>query len=411
MCDEFLFARSVPQGTRKFSCLYRAVRLLWLPAALLVTGCVATPLRGTGDLGLVIERAAGQVRVINTTDRVSLGQVAGLGDLSHASVNYSRDQRYAYVFGRDGGLTKVDLLEMRIVKRVMQAGNSIGGAISQDGKLVAVANYSPGGVKVFDAATLDLVADIPAISENGKSSKVVGLVDAPGNRFVFSLFEAGEIWVAELRQPARPVLTKFKNVGREPYDAMITADGRYYLAGLFGEDGLALLDLWNMQTGVKRVLNGYGKGEQKLPVYKMPHMEGWAATGSELLVPAVGRHEVLVINQNAWNEAGRISVHGQPVFVVARPDNRQVWVNFAFPHNEVVQVIDVASRKVVKTLKPGKGVLHMEFTPRGEQIWVSVRDENRVDIYDSESFAKVGEVQADTPSGIFFTHRAHRTGL
>ena len=53
----------------------------------------------------------------------------------------------------------------------------------------------------------------------------------------------------------------------------------------------------------------------------------------------------------------------------------------------------------------------MEFTPRGEQIWVSVRDENRVDIYDSESFAKVGEVQADTPSGIFFTHRAHRTGL
>ena len=378
---------------------------------LVLQGCVANAPRGTGDLGVVIERGAGSIQVVETSARTRLGQVTGLGDLSHASVNYSRNQRYAYVFGRDGGLSKVDLLQMRIEKRVMQAGNSIGGAISQDGKLVAVANYTPGGVKVFDAATLDLVADIPALDETGKSSKVVGLVDAPGNRFVFSLFEAGEIWVAELRQPARPVLTKFKNAGREPYDAMITADGRYYLAGLFGEDGLALLDLWNMPAGVKRVLNGYGKGEQKLPVFKMPHMEGWAATGNELLVPAVGRHEVLVINQNNWKEAGRISVHGQPVFVVARPDNRQVWVNFAFPHNEVVQVIDVASRQVIKTLKPGKGVLHMEFTPRGEQIWVSVRDENRVDIYDSESFAKLGEVQADTPSGIFFTHRAHRTGL
>ncbi len=380
-------------------------------ALLVLQGCASSPLRGTGDLGLVIERAAGRVQVIDTTHRTSLGQVAGLGDLSHASVNFSRDGRYAYVFGRDGGLTKVDLLKMRIEKRVLQAGNSIGGAISQDGKLVAVANYSPGGVKVFDAATLDLVADIPALDENGKPSKVVGLVDAPGNRFVFSLYDAGEIWVADMRQPARPVLTKFRQIGREPYDAMITADGRYYVAGLFGEDGLALLDLWNLQAGVKRVLDRYGRGEQKLPVFKMPHMEGWAATGNALLVPAVGRHEVLMIDLATWKEAARVPVYGQPVFVVARPDNRQVWVNFAFPHNDTVQVIDVPSRKVVMTLKPGKGVLHMEFTPRGEQVWVSMRDENRVDIYDSESFAKLGEVQADSPSGIFFTHRAHRTGL
>jgi len=379
---------------------------------LILTGCASPPsLRGTGDLGVIVERAAGSILVVETTHRTTLGKIEGLGDLSHASVNYSRDARYAYVFGRDGGLTKVDLLEMRIVKRVMQAGNSIGGAISQDGRLVAVANYAPGGIKVFDSETLDLVAEIPAIDASGKSSKVIGLVDAPGNRFVFSLFEAGDIWVADMHAPTKPVLTKFPHIGKEPYDAMITADGRYYLAGLFGEDGLGLLDLWNMQAGVKRVLNGYGKGEQKLPVYKMPHLEGWAATGNELLVPAVGRHEVLVIDQNKWGEVGRIAVHGQPVFVVARPDNRQVWVNFAFPDNDTVQVIDVLSRAIVKTLKPGKGVLHMEFTPRGEQVWVSVRDEDRVIIYDSETFNKAGELPSDKPSGIFFTHRAHRTGL
>ena len=400
---------AVPRlGMYRFAC----GRLLgWLFAVLLATGCTTPVLRGSGDLGVVIERATGSIQVVETSGRTRLGRVAGLGDLSHASVNYSRDARYAYVFGRDGGLTKVDMLKMRIVKRVMQSGNSIGGAISQDGRLIAVANYVPGGVKVFDAATLDLVADIPAVDAAGKPSKVVGLVDAPGNRFVFSLFEAGEIWVADLRQPARPALMKFTAIGKEPYDAMITADGRYYLAGLFGEDGLALLDLWNVPAGVKRVLGGYGRGEQALPVYKMPHLEGWAATGNELLVPAVGRHEVQVVDNATWIESGRIPVYGQPVFVVARPDNRQVWVNFAFPHNEVVQVIDVASRTIVKTLKPGKGVLHMEFTPRGEQVWLSVRDENRIEIYDSESFAKVGEIPADHPSGIFFSARAHRTGL
>jgi len=378
---------------------------------LVLSGCANAPVRGTGDLGVVIERATGSVEVIETSGRSVLGHVTGLGDLSHASVNYSRDGRYAFVFGRDGGLTKVDLLTMRIVKRVVQSGNSIGGAISQDGKLVAVANYTPGGVKVFDSATLDLVADIPAVDADGKLSKVVGLVDAPGNRFVWSLFEGGEIWVGDLKDAKHPVLQKFTHIGKEPYDGVITSDGRYYVAGLFGEDGLALLDLWHPEAGVKRILSRYGKGEQKLPVYKMPHMEGWAATGNELLVPGVGRHEVLVIDENSWQEVAHIPVHGQPVFVVARPDNRQVWVNFAFPDNDTVQVIDVPSRTVVQTLKPGKGVLHLEFTPRGESVWVSSRDENKLTIYDSESYAVRGVLAADNPSGIFFTHRANRTGL
>ena len=156
---------------------------------LLVAGC-ATP-RGTGDLGLVIERAAGRVQVVNNSQSRSLATITGLGDLSHASLVYSRDARYAYVFGRDGGLTKIDLLCRRIDKRVLQAGNAIGGAISQDGKLIAVSNYSPGGVKVFDAVTLELIADIPAVYGDNQRSKVVGLVDAPGQRFVFSLYDAG----------------------------------------------------------------------------------------------------------------------------------------------------------------------------------------------------------------------------
>ena len=69
---------------------------------------------------------------------------------------------------------------------VIQAGNAIGGAISDDGTLVAVSNYVPGGVRVFDADNLDLVADIPAIGANGKTSKTVGLVDLPGRRFAYA---------------------------------------------------------------------------------------------------------------------------------------------------------------------------------------------------------------------------------
>lgn len=90
-------------------------------------------MRGTGDLGIIIERASGSVLVVDTTARKTLGRVEGLGDLSHASAVFSRDERFAYVFGRDGGLTKVDILEMAIAARKVQAGNSIGGAISDMG--------------------------------------------------------------------------------------------------------------------------------------------------------------------------------------------------------------------------------------------------------------------------------------
>ena len=117
----------------------------------------ASELRGTGGLGLVIERATGSVLVVDMLARRTIGRVEGLGDLSHASVVFSPDQRYAYVFGRDGGLTKVDLLTSAIAKRIVQAGNAIGGAISDDGALIAVSNYEPGGVRVIATDTREHV--------------------------------------------------------------------------------------------------------------------------------------------------------------------------------------------------------------------------------------------------------------
>lgn len=388
-------------------------------ATTVVTGCQSlvssesAELRGTGDLGLIIERATGSVLVVDHSEHEILGRVEGLGDLSHASVVYSRDARYGYVFGRDGGLTKVDLLTRAVTDRVIQSGNSIGGAISQDGRYVAVSNYEPGGVNIFDSETLDTVAEIPAFYTNAQGeqeqSKTVGLVDAPGNQFVFSLFEAGEIWTVDMYSNP-PGINRYQ-AGKEPYDALITPDGRFYIAGLFGEDGLSMMDLWEPEQGAQTILPDYGKGEQRLPVYKMPHLEGWAIADGYAFVPAVGRHEVLVADMEDWSMVQRIPVQGQPVFVMASPDNRQIWVSFAHPKNDVVQVIDSRTREIIRTLEPGKSVLHMEFTPRGEEVWVSSRDSDRVTVYNTRTLDEVATLPAQKPSGIFFTTRAHQLGL
>ena len=393
--------------------LRRALLGLALSTSLLA-GCapalLVPPERGSGDMGLVIERESGSIGVLDTSARTRLGTIDGLGDLSHASVVFARDGARAYIFGRDGALTKVNLRTGRIEGRVMQAGNSIGGAISQDGTLVVAQNYQPGGIKVFDARTLAPLADIPALVDD-KASRVVGLADLPGQRFIFSLFDAGQIWIADLSQPTRPVLTKFEQIGKQPYDALVSPNGRHYIAGLFGEDGLAMIDLWAPQPRVQRILPGYGKGEQPLPVFKMPHLRGWSIAGRHAYLPAIGRREVLVVDTDSWQEVGRIPVAGQPVFVMARPDGRQVWVNFAVPDYDTVQVIDTQTRQVVHSLKPGKAVLHMEFTPRGDTVWISARDDHHVSVIDTASFRTLAVLPAKSPSGIFFASRAARTGF
>lgn len=385
-------------------------RILSFLLALVLAACAGAPQRGTGDLGLVIERANGHVTLVDTTSRQPYARIGGLGDLSHASAVYSRDGRYAFVFGRDGGLTKIDMLEAKVVKRVIQSGNAIGGSISQDGRIVVAQNYAPGGIKAFDAETLELLSEVPAEFAPGQFSKVVGLADSSGNRFAYALFDGGEIWVSDFSDPRRPVTQRFP-AGRQPYDGLVTPDGRYFLAGLFGEDGVAMLDLWQPEKGARKILENYGRGQEKLPVFKMPHLRGWSVAQGKAYLPAIGRHEVLVVDVATWKEVGRIPVRGQPVFVMARPDGRQVWVNFAFPDNANVDVIDTLAGQVVQRMTPGKGILHMEFTPRGEQVWLSARDDHKVLIYDTANFQRIGEIAAESPSGIFFTTRAARIGF
>ena len=385
-----------------------AAPLIFAPAAARAAEPV---LRGTGDLGLVIERASGSILIVEHTGRSILARIEGLGDLSHAAADYSPDQRYAFIYGRDGGLTKIDMLEMRIVKRVIQAGNSIGGAISDDGQLIAVSNYEPGGVRIFESASLEPLHEIKASYGNGQLSKTVGLVDLPGRRFMVSLYDAGEIWLIDCSQAGKPKVEVIGHAGELPYDGYVTADGRHYLAGLFGEDGLAHVDLWQDPLKVTRVMAGYGRGEEQLPVYKMPHLEGWGMTGRELVLPAVGHHEVLFADNETFTETGHLAVHGQPVFCIVEPGGRYVWVNFAHPDNDTVQVIDMMTRKIVHELKPGPAVLHMEFTPKGREVWISVRDADEVHVYDTATRGKLAVLPAQKPSGIFFTARANRVGL
>ena len=245
-------------------------------------------------------------------------------------------------------------------------------------------------------------------SGQAKPSKTVGLVDAPGRRFITTLSDGPNL-DHRLRGHPRCRPRRFRAVGKLPYDGSITSDGRHYIAGLFGEDGLVHLDLWAEPPAPRRILDGYGRGEQPLPVYKMPHLEGWALMGDRFLLPAVGRNELLAVDAARFVEIGRSRYTGSRCSPSRAPTAaRRGSTSPSEERHHPDRRWPVAQRRARAEARPRRAA-HGIY-PRGHEVWVSVRDADRVDVYDARSFEKVGEVAAQKPSGIFFTARAHRIG-
>ena len=293
----------------------------------LLAGCSQQPPCAAAATSAVTDRTRRRQRADPRRHGEDLAgaRVEGLGDLSHAWCS-PRDQRYAYVFGRDGGLTKARPAGPAH-RQAPDPGRQqqVGGAISQDGRLVAVSTTSRAGSRCSTAAPLELVAEIPATRLPGqdRNSRVVGLVDAPGQRFVFSLFDSGEIWIARL-QPGRHAAPDPLPRYRQATPTTPSSAPTGVLHGRAVRRGTA----WPArplapERGVRRVLSGdYGRGQRKLPVYKMPHLEGWTIASDQAFVPAVGHHQVLVLDARDWKQTDAIDVAGQPVFVMTRPDDR-----------------------------------------------------------------------------------------
>lgn len=392
----------------------RSAVLLLALIAFFPRGAAGAEKWGTGALMVIVEREAGGVTVVDSVRHRVLGRVGGLGVMHHASISFSRDARWAFVVTRDGWLNKVDLLELRIENRVRVGASTIGLTVTQDGRRVAVSNYDPPDVRIYDIESLAELAVIPALREKDGTtipSRTVGLVNAPGNLLIFSLMDADGIWVVDAGKPGFPVKRKFWDVGRMPFDGVLSSNGRTYVAGFFHSPWMARIDAWKLD-GVSRVsLSEPGKSYDKHPVLKIPHLKGWSEAAGMIFAPVVGEKRLAVFGAADGGFVRSIPLAGTPVFAVARPDGREIWVNFSGDDADTIQIVDVESLSVAAALKPGKRIFHMAFTPKGEAAYVSANKSDQVVVYDTATRRELERLPILRPSGIFGTDRAHKFGL
>ena len=375
------------------------------------------PTGGVGSRVFVVERDSGSLAVYDYVERRLLPErISGLGNLHHATMIFSPDLRYGYLATRGGQLSRIDLEQLERAGEVFTSENSIDNAIGRDGRFIATAEYVPGGVTITDAQTLEVVAEHRATYEHdGRRlpSRVTGIVDAPGDRFVCVSIEAAEIWIIDASKPDFPIEHRIATPQGNAYDAMITPDGRYYVVGHMSSDRVSVLDLTRPEAGVREVsLRDPGTSyERKTPV-KLPHLASWAVAGRSIFVPLVGEDRLAVLDRETWAFVQSIPVRGHPVYAVRSPTEREVWVSFSGEDDDAyVQVIDTESLAVTATLRVGRRIYHMDFTPRASHVLISANEDEKLFLVDATTHRIDDVVDLDSPSGIFGVWRAFRIGL
>jgi protein NirF len=372
---------------------------------------------GIGSRVFVVERATGSLAVYDYVERKLLpDRISGLGNLRHATMIFSPALRYGFLATRSGQVSRIDLEKLALAGVVYTSENSIDNAISQDGRFIATAEYVPGGLTILDAQTMEVRKKHAASFEHeGKSipSRVTGVVDAPGNRFVCVLIEGAEIWVVDASKPDFPIEHRIKTDQDNPYDAMITPDGRYYVVGHMKSDRVSVLDLTKPEAGLREVsLRDPSKPYEKDMPVKLPHLASWAVAGKWIFVPLVGEDRLAVLDRSSWEFVQSIPLRGHPVYAVRSPTEREVWVSFSGEEDDAfVQIIDVESLKVQGQIRVGRRVYHMDFTPRGSHVLVSANEDNRLVLVNAHTLEIEDSVPLESPSGIFGVWRAFRIGL
>ncbi len=373
-----------------------------------------------GALGtrvLVVERSSGSLAVYDYARRsLAPERIEGLADLSHATMTFSPDLRWAFLATRGGKLHRINLATLKLDGEVVTSSNSIDNAVSHDGRTIAVAEYVPGGVSIVDAETLEVRGRHEATFQaEGKtmSSRVTGMVDAPGNRFVCVLIEGREIWILDANEPDAPIITRVPSGEGMPYDAMITPDGRHYVVGKLNSAQVSVLDLSHPERGVREVmLEDAEVVSRRATPTKLPHMASWAVAGEHVFVPLVGEDRLAVLDRRTFGYVTSVPLRGHPVYAVRSPSEREIWVSFSGENDDsFIDVIDADTLQPKQSIEVGRRVYHLDFTPRGSHVLATANADDRLVLIDASTYEIVDTQSLRSPSGIFGPWRAFRLGL
>jgi len=329
----------------------------------------------------------------------------------HGGPKFTPDGRYVFFASRDGWVSKFDIYNLKVTAEIRVGLNTRNIAVSSDGRYVLAGNYLPHSLVLLDARDLSLVKRIDVADDNGKSSRISAVYNAPGrNSFVAALKDIPEIWELAYGdiEPAKTA----QQVEALPVRRIVLDD--YLDDFLFNQSyELVMGTTRPKQEGRKRSAQGQvvslesGKRQATLDLAGMPHLGSgitWDYEGRRVLAtPNLSSSEVSIIDMESWETIKNIKTEGPGFFMRSHKNSPYAWVDVFFgSEKEAVHIIDKQTLEIVKTIRPapGKVAAHVEFTKDGRYALLSIWDmDGALVIYDAQTLEEVKRLPMVKPSG------------
>jgi mono/diheme cytochrome c family protein len=336
----------------------------------------------------------------------------------HGGPKFSPHGRFVYFASRDGWISKYDLWGLELIAEVRAGINTRNLAISDDGRVVAVANYLPHTLVLLDAADLAPLEVIPAEDARGATSSRVSAVyqAAPRQSFVVALKDIAEMWEEFYGEDA-PRVTGLAHSHEAGMVEAVARHERFPIRRIelsrplddffFGPDYRSLIG--SARDGDQAVVVHLDVGREiaELPLPGLPHLGSgisWIYQGRRVLAtPHLKEAAVSVIDMAQWRVIKRIETLGPGFFMRSHENSPYAWVDVsAGPHKDAVHLIDKTTLEIVKTLRPapGKSAAHVEFTRDGRFALLSIGEmDGAIVVYDAHSLEEVTRIPMVKPSG------------
>lgn len=347
----------------------------------------------------------------------------------HGGPKFTPDGRFVYFMSRDGWVTKYDLYGLKTVAEVRAGINSRNIAISDDGRVVAVANYLPRTLVMLDAADLKPLKVIDARDFRGKvESRVSAVYQAPTRRsFVVALKDVPELWEVSYAEDPPPTFSGLVHsyekgmeealpqavepfpIRRtdlaEPLDDFFFTPKYDYLLGSSRDGGRAVV----VNLDVRRQI-------AELPIPGLPHLGSgisWMRDGRRVMAtPNLKEGKVSIIDMQNWQLVKTIDMPGPGFFMRSHENARHAWVDASLGKtSDTLYLIDKQTLEIAATLtpSPGKVANHVEFTRDGRYALVSVAAmDGALVIYDAETLQEVKRIPMSKPVGKYNVYNKTR---
>lgn len=332
------------------------------------------------NITLVMERGTQSLVVLDGADFRELGRFHVGAVHGGPKFSYSLDRVYA--LARDGILTSYNLKTLSAGTRLKAGINSRSVAVSSDDDIVAVANYLPPNVVLFDK-DLEPAGEIPLPGRAGGFYSV-----PPLKKFVLSFRDIPELWLIDDGPPFDVERRKLP----EPFEDFSISPVKPYMIG-------------TKRGGGHMYIYDYKKDRilKKIPTSGLPHLASAAfymhKGGLFAGVNHIKKPVATIISLDRLDKVAEIPLPGAGFFVRTHYATPYLWIDTETERIALVRKDDFSDIRYI-TPHEGRKAMHVEFTKDGRHALVTIPGAGgEVVIYDANTLEKRNAIPFERPVG------------